>query len=610
MTLSSASLTMTPLATNEPATSFPGLPFEAYKVVLVIDLVESVRLMAGHEAAVVARWRAFMDHAAQRVLPQHGGRLVKSLGDGLLAEFDQPVNAVRSASELHAFFKPSNLQLPADQQMHLRAGIHASHLYVGEHDVYGHGVNLAARVATLGDAGDTVVTAPVRDGIVDGIDGIVDDMGESYLKHWPEPVRTWRVHATSADQPRWRPEKREAPASDFRPSIAVIPFDARTPAPEHFVIGELIADGVIAQLARSQDLRVIARLSTTAFRGRQATPGEIDARLDATFVLSGGYAVLGDKVLITAELADTRRGEVVWAERLSGDTMDLLQLHSELINQLSGACAHALLNAEVQRSLVLPLPQLDSNALMLGGITLMHRSTPRDLQRSQQLLEAVAERHKRVAAPWAWLAKWDIMQVVQGLSADPANDFRRAISIADRALDLEPNSTLAMAIKGHALCHLGSDVEASHRLLQEATQGNPNDPMAWLYSSVWSSMWGLSQDAVSEAEKALNRSPLDPQRYYFEMMLATSCAADQQWLRAIDLCKSSLLKNRYHLPTIRCLIASQYEAGQMSDAQASYRTLKSLQPDFAVDTYLRAGGASPLRQRVANALADLERRFH
>ena len=601
---------MKTLATSDLATSFPGLPFQAYKVVLVIDLVESVRLMASHEAAVVAQWRAFMDHAAQQVLPAHRGRLVKSLGDGLLAEFDAPADAVKTALSLHAFFQPINRRLPADEQLHLRAGIHASHLYVGEHDVYGHGVNLAARVATLGEAGDTVVTAPVRDGMVDGIDGEVADMGESYLKHWPEPVRTWRVYPVRVGQANWQPEKREAPASDFRPSIAIIPFDSRTPSPEHFVIGELIADGVIAQLARSQDIRVIARLSTTAFRGRHATPGEIDARLGATFVLSGGYAALGDKVLITAELADTRSGEVVWAERLSGDTMDLMQVQSELIHQLSTACAHALLNAEVQRSLALPLPKLDSNALMLGGITLMHRSTPRDLQRSQQLLEAVAERHKRVAAPWAWLAKWHVMQVVQGLSADPANDFKRAISIADRALDLEPNSTLAMSIKGHALCHLGSDVDGSRRLLQEATQSNPNDPMAWLYTCVWSTMWGSSKDSVVEAENALDLSPLDPQRYYFEMMLATCCAAAENWDRAENLCRSSLLKNRYHLPTIRTLVLAQHELGHTEKARLTMSLLLSLQPNLTIDQYLSAGGQSPLRQRVASAFRELGLKSH
>jgi adenylate cyclase len=189
---------MKPFVTNDPATLFPGLLFHAYKVVLVIDLVESVRLMAGDEIAVVVRWRSFMDDASQRVLPQHKGRLVKSLGDGLLAEFDEPVDALKSAFELQAFFNPLNRQLPADQLMLLRAGIHASHLYVSEHDVYGHGVNLAARVAGLGEAGEIVVTAPVRNGIVNGVDGEVEDMGESSLKHWPEPVRTWRVHPVRA----------------------------------------------------------------------------------------------------------------------------------------------------------------------------------------------------------------------------------------------------------------------------------------------------------------------------------------------------------------------------------------------------------------------------
>jgi class 3 adenylate cyclase len=188
---------MKPLAANYPADPFPGLLFQAYKVVLVIDLVGSFRLMANHEAAVVVRWRDFMDDAALRVLPKHQGRLVKSLGDGLLAEFDEPVTAVRSALEMQAFFNPQNHLSPIDQQMCLRAGIHASHLYVGEHDVYGHGVNLAARVANLGEAGEIVVTEPVRTGIVDGVDGDIEDRGEIYLKHWPEPVRTWRVQPTT-----------------------------------------------------------------------------------------------------------------------------------------------------------------------------------------------------------------------------------------------------------------------------------------------------------------------------------------------------------------------------------------------------------------------------
>jgi tetratricopeptide (TPR) repeat protein len=203
------------------------------------------------------------------------------------------------------------------------------------------------------------------------------------------------------------------------------------------------------------------------------------------------------------------------------------------------------------------------------------------------------------------MAKWHIMQVVQGLAADPAREFQRAIDMADRALDLEPSSSLAMAIKGHALCHLGEDVDASHRLLQEATQSNPNDPMAWLYNSVWSTMWGTPTDSMIEAENALHLSPLDPQKYYFEMMLATSCAAMEMWERAIELSRSSLLKNRYHLPTIRTLLIAQYESGAMDDAARTFEILRSLQPDLTVSRYLSSGSQSPLRRRGAKVLAAL-----
>jgi adenylate cyclase len=600
--------TTPPTPPQEPAEGTPAaitLPPMQHKTVLVIDLVESVRLMAANEAQVVALWRGFVQFATTEVLPARGGRLVKSLGDGLLAEFEHPAQAVRAALELHRHFDTANRSLPAAQQLYLRAGVNATQLYVDDVDVYGHGVNLAARVADLAAPGETVVTASVYDAIVVGVDADVMDRGESYLKHWPEPVRTWAVSPVNERTPVVRLPTPAESASDFRPGVAVVPFETRSHAAEQFVIGELIADGVITQLSRSQDLRVISRLSTSAFRGRGNTPAEIGQRLEASYTLSGSYVNFGDKVVITAELSDNRRDEVVWAERLSGDTLDLLQMQSELITRLSEATANAVLHHLVQRTLVQPVPQLESNALMLGGITLMHRSTPRDLQRSHELLEAVVDRHKRVATPWAWLAKWHIMQVVQGLAPEPARAFREAIGVADRALDLEPNSTLAMAIKGHALCHLGEDVEGSRRLLIESTDTNPNDPMAWLYRSVWSTLWGVADESVVEAERALSLSPLDPQKYYFEMMLANCYLASHRLYDAIELGKASVRKNRYHAPTIRALLIAQFESGDHAGARETFALLRQVQPDLTIQRYRTAGNQSPMRQRAIQALSAL-----
>lgn len=593
----------------EPASPAHGqaveLPPVQHKTVLVIDLVESVRLMAQNEEQVVRMWRGFVHHATTEVFPAHGGRLVKSLGDGLLAEFEHPAQAVRAAMALHRHFDNTNRNLPAAQQLHLRAGLNATQLYIDDNDIYGQGVNLAARVADLAMPGETVVTASVYDAIVVGIDADVQDRGESYLKHWPEPVRTWTVTPVAAQGAVPRMPAPEAATSDFRPSIAVVPFETRSHSQEQFVIGDLLADGVITQLSRSPDLRVISRLSTSAFRGRHATAAEVGQRLEAAYTLSGSYVSYGDKVVINAELCDNRRGEVVWADRLAGEVMDLLQTESQLIHQLSEACSEALLHHMVQRTLVLPVPQLDSNALMLGGITLMHRSTPRDLQRSQQLLEAVVDRHKRVATPWAWLSKWHIMQVVQGLTAEPAHAFREAVSVADRALDLEPHSSLAMAIKGHALCHLGENIGESQRLLFSATDANPNDPMAWLYRCVWSTMWGNTADAIPEASRALELSPLDPQRYYFEMMLAASHLGAGELEKSIQHGERSLKKNRYHLPTIRTLMTAHYELGQIERAREMFGLVKQLQPSLTLATYLQTGTVSPTRQRTAKVLSAL-----
>lgn len=584
---------------------FAPLPLQQNRVVLVMDLVESVRLMAADEPGVVGHWHRFLHHARTVVLPERTGRLVKSLGDGILAEFEHPNHAVLAALDLHRFFEPSNHALPAAEQLHLRAGINATHIYVDANDVYGHGVNLAARVADLAAPGETVITASVHDQLVDGVDGDMEDMGESYLKHWPEPVRTWQVRPASGHKPYARPRQATGLVTDFRPTVAVIPFESRSLAPEHFVIGDLIADGVIAQLSRSQDLRLISRLSTARLRDRRSSPGEIDALLDASFVLSGSYFTQGERLVIMAELTSTRRNEVVWADRLTGDTTDLLQSESELLHALALACAHNLLQAEVQRTRHIALPRLDSSALMLGGITLMHRSTRRDLEQSFVMLEAVLDRHKRVATPWAWLAKWHIMQVVQGLTSDPSKDFRRAIELANRALDLEPNSSLAMAVKGHALCHLGADLAASREVLQDATQANPNDPIAWLYAGFWSSMWGNPEEAVRESETALHLSPLDPQRYYLQMLAANSYLAMGRLEEVCRLCETSLRVNRYHLPTLRAKLVAEYELGHQEKARETLGVLRQMQPTLTVSQYQSYGMQSPLRQRAVKAFEAL-----
>ncbi|MGH8832395.1 MAG: adenylate/guanylate cyclase domain-containing protein, partial [Polaromonas sp.] len=334
------------------------------KVLMVMDVVESVRLMEQDQDDFVRRWQQLVQQAEQQILPLHGGRIVKSLGDGLMLEFADAQGCVKTAFALQHFSDQANTPHPPERHLHLRMGAHLAEFVADKHDIYGADVNLTARIATLAGPRELVISAELRDHLTAGLDADIEDLGDCYLKHVKEPIRAYRVgqvgHAPVVISDRAAPP-------DFRPTIAVIPFEARSNEPEHFVIGEVVADGIIAQLSRSADLKVISRLSTTAFRGRGNAMAEVGNHLAARFVLSGSYIASGGKILITAELADTRNSQIIWAERVSGDTMDLLQTQSELLDRIASAASKALIDSEARQSLVQPLPRLDSCSLMLGG---------------------------------------------------------------------------------------------------------------------------------------------------------------------------------------------------------------------------------------------------
>lgn len=571
------------------------------KVLMVVDVVESVRLMEQDETGFVHRWHRFVQQTVERLLPSYCGRLVKSLGDGLMLEFSNGRQCIGAAMEMHKLM--GEVSQEAGAPIELRMGGHLAQFVVDQHDIYGTDVNLTARIATLAGPGETVVSAELRDQLTAGLDADVEDLGECHLKHVREPVRAYRLAPVGGVRTLLA---REGALSDFRPAIAVIPFEARSSEADHFVIGELIADGVIAQLSRSPDIRVISRLSTTAFRGRAGSMPEVESRLDAAFVLSGSYVVDGGKILIMAELADTRRKEIVWADRVSGATGDLLQAQSELINTVATATSRALLDAEIGQSLVQPLPRLDSSSLLLGGIAMMHRSSVRDFERSRQALDALIDRHARIATPRAWLAKWHVMRIIRGLSDSPQRDTRLALEQTRRALDSEPQNALTLAVEGYVHCQLLGDGGTAAQRLARAIAANPNEPMAWLFKSVLSTMWGSPEDAISEVEYASALSPIDPLRYYFDLLLSSALLTNNQHARAIEHARLSLKANRHHSPTLRVLLTAQVESGDTPSARETLRDLLKEEPGLSVSSYLSIGsGASVTRQRCATAMRAL-----
>jgi adenylate cyclase len=572
------------------------------KVLLVMDVVESVRIMEQDQDDFVRRWQLLVQQAEQQILPLHGGRIVKSLGDGLMLEFADAQGCVKAAFALQHFSEHTNSGIPSHAQMHLRMGGHLASFVTDAHDIYGTDVNLTARFCTLAGPNDIVVSAELRDRLVPALDADIEDMGECYLKHVEKPVHAYRVlpPGKAAVITALLP----ADATELRPTVAVIPFTARTSGPDDAVLGEILAEEIIAALSRTPDLNVISRLSTTALRGRDTSLPLLQSHLNANYVLSGAYRVAGGQLVLVTELIEARTGRAVWGDSLKSTVQEVLQgedrITAEVVSQLG---AH-IVRTEMQRASSRPLPNLESSTLLLGAISLMHRSTRSEFDRVREMLEYLVDRHRRLPTPRAWLAKWHVLRVTRGLSSGGQDETKRALEQTQRALDVDPDCSLALAIEGFVHCHMLKDLDGAAQRYESALSVNPNDSLAWLFSGVLHSFRGEGAQALASSEKALTLSPLDPLLYFYQSLAASAALSAGDYKRVIELATASLRSNRSHTSTYRALAVAQALCGELVAARKTIDALLQLEPNFTVTQFLQRSpsGDQPVGRLYADAL--------
>jgi adenylate cyclase len=570
------------------------------RVVLVCDVVESVRWMEQDEDNAVTRWQAFTQHVRSVIVPAHGGSVVKSTGDGMMIEFPSARGAVKAANAMHAKAQEGNTHLNAQRHLNLRTGIHETQARRDAHDLYGHGVNLAARITTLAGPGEIIVSASVRDHLTDRLDGDIEDMGECYLKHLSEPQRVYRV-GVAGSEPILVPLSEYAEPS--LPTIAVIPFESRNNAPEHFAIGELIADGVITLLSHSSSLKVISRLSTATFRGRDTRVQAIGDALGATHLLSGSYTLVDEKLVVMYELCQVQNEKVLEVARLVGCVDDLLQEDCELARKIVEAVGAAIYLQETQNIEFQPLPTLKGYALLLGGINSIHQSSKGKFENTKVLLEHLIDRYPQSSDTRAWLAKWYVLSAVRGIGGDKKTLSEQALAHTQRALDKNPSSSLALSMEGFVYLHLVQDLSVAQQRLNAAVTKNPHESMAWLFRSVAASFAGDTQSALDQCRHASTLSPVDPLKYYFHSLHASAALSAGRIQEAITFALRSLRLNRHHSPTLRVLLTAQVEADLLPDARGTLVNLLEQQPQLTVASYLQSGDSRSLtRQQCARAL--------
>lgn len=559
------------------------MPFRSGRAILMADVVEYVRLMEQDEADTVLRWQALDGAIRSRALAQQGGHAVKSNGDGMVFEFGSVHQAMACAADMQHLTQQMNRGLSAERAMWLRVAVAYGDVYAQEHDIQGRAVNLAARLMTLAKPGEVVLSANARDQLIPGLDAEPEDLGECYLKHLPAPVRAYRLRSSLPQAPLAMPNDNPRV---LQAGVAMLPLQSLRDDEGHGALGDLLADEVIGGLSRAGQLHVISRLSTVSLARRSLGVREIGQALGVAYVVSGSYVVMGSRTRVHLEMARTEDQSVIWSESLDAEVNDVLMGSDAIVPQIVAAISAVVISQELQRAQTLPLPNLQSHSLLMAGIGLIHRSAPSDFERAREILELLAQRHARLPQAHAWLGKWHAMKAVQGLSDNPAQDAARALDKAHRALDADPQSSLALTMKGLVQGFMMKDLDAAQACYAQALAANPNEALAWLYTATLRGWQGRGEEAWAAAHKALALSPLDPLKYYFESLAAFAALAAGHLETATTLAERSLCANRLHTATHRTLVIARWLQGDESGALLVMGEMLKVEPGFSTARYL------------------------
>jgi adenylate cyclase len=576
------------------------------RVILVVDLVESVRLMQTHEAQVIGLWRQFVAEIAHLVPSSYGGRVVKHLGDGMLLEFASVKHALDAAFETHEVMARLGQSAAESLVLQLRAGLHVGEVRIDLSDIFGHSVNLAARLAGLAQPGEVVVSAEIRDELVPGLHANFEDLGECWLKHIDLPVRAHRAWpaqpGAQGAQPRALPQRQaQAQAQALLPRLAVL--DLVTDAGDE-LLGGLVADELACALTVNPAVELVSRMSTRGRAGQGQSGEQLLRHVKASYGLSGSCVRLGSQALLSLELLDVHSNAAVWScvERL--EVTDLIQSPGPLLRELCQAALDAASVHEARRARTLPIASLESYALLSGGITLMHRLSRTGFDRGRELLEAVAERTPRHPDAHAWLSRWHLMRAFQGWSDDAGKSTSRASEAARKALDLDDHCSLALTVAGMVQTYAHHRLDEGERLYREALACNPNDALAWLLKGTLHGFRGEGEQALADTRRALALSPVDPQQYYYDALAASAAVSAGHYGEAVELALRSLRANSQHASTLRVLAIAQVMQSEEASARAHVERMLVLEPGFTVTRFLqRAPGAEfPIGRTFAEAL--------
>jgi len=434
--------------------------------IFAADVAGYSRLVGADEEGTIDRLSAHRRELIEPKIAEHQGRLVKTTGDGVLAEFASPVKAVRCAIDVQHAMAQRNADIPEGKRIEFRIGINLGDVVVEDGDIFGDGVNVAARLENIAEPGTVFISRTVRDFVTDAAELVLEDLGEQELKNIAKPVQVFRIAAPAQ---ALAAAQAPAPAVPQKPSIAVLPFTNMSGDPEQEYFSDGMTEDLITDLSKISALFVIARNSSFAYKGKTVKVQEIGRDLGVRFVLEGSIRKSGNRVRITAQLIDAENGGHLWAERFDRDLTDIFACQDEVVEKIVRELAVTLTQGEAQRVRRQGTTKIEAYEAYLRGRQLLSRSTREAIAQARAMYRRAIELDPTYAVPHAGLALTGISNYVSDWTDDPGAELDEAERWARRALELDDSEPVAHMALGSVMLwrrdHDGALAE-SRRMLE------------------------------------------------------------------------------------------------------------------------------------------------
>ena len=494
--------------------------------IFAADVEGYSRLMGADEVGTLRdliERRAILDG----LIASYRGRIANTAGDSVLAEFGSAVDAVQCAVEAQAALAGANATLSPEHHINFRIGIHVGDVMVKGGDLFGDGVNIAARLQAIARAGGTCISSVAYDQVRKILPLAFTDLGAQQVKNIDEAVRAYAVTlkaATTADTASFAtaPGSNSAPPLPDRPSIAVLPFQNMSGDPEQEYFADGMVEDIITALSRFKSLFVIARNSSFTFKGKAVDIKKVGHELGVRYVLEGSIRKAGGRVRITGQLIDAASGAHLWADKFDGSLEDVFDLQDRITMSVVAAIAPKLDQAEIERSKRKPTEKLDAYDYYLRGLAVVEGATKDDNEVALRLFYRAIEIDANFALAHAMVARCFTLRKANGWMADVAKESAETAKQARRAVELGRDDAAVLSRAGYALARVVFEPEEAADLIERALALNPHLSSAWQFGGLLKAFRGEPETAIEHLAHAMRLSPLDPSLY--SMQTATALA--------------------------------------------------------------------------------------